>query len=61
MRHPLRNDGLRREEKGMEAVCCIIENTEDFEGVAEAVCQSIKSTNVKVSKPINHLYTPHVM
>lgn len=37
------------QEKGMEAICCIIENTEDFEGVAEAVCTQIKSNNVKVS------------
>lgn len=37
------------QEKGMEAICCIIENTEDFEGVSEAVCNSVSSTNVKVS------------
>ena len=37
------------QEKGMEAICCIIENTEDFEGVSEAICISIKSSNVKVS------------
>lgn len=37
------------QEKGKEAICCIIESTEDFEGVSEAVCKSIKSNNVKVS------------
>jgi hypothetical protein len=37
------------QEKGMEAICCIIENTEDFEGVSEVICKQMKSTNVKVS------------
>jgi hypothetical protein len=37
------------QEKGMEAICCIIEKTEDFEGVSEGVWKPIKSTNVKVS------------
>jgi hypothetical protein len=36
------------QEKGMEAICCIIENTEDFEGVSEAVAKSVQSNNVKV-------------
>ena len=34
--------------KGLEAIWCIIESTEDFEGVSEAVCKCIKSSNVKV-------------
>jgi RNA-binding protein YhbY len=43
------------QEKGLEAICCIIENTEDFEGVSEAVCASVKSTNVKVIGELHNI------
>lgn len=37
------------QEKGIEAICCLIDNTEEFDLVSEAVCKSVKGANVKVS------------
>lgn len=37
------------QEKGMEAICAIIENTDGFEEVAECVSKTFSSSNVKVS------------
>lgn len=34
--------------KGQEAVCCIVEKTEEYEAISECVCKSFSNSNVKV-------------
>ena len=36
------------QEKGMEAICCVLDNTEEFEIVSEGICKTVKGANVKV-------------
>ena len=38
------------QEKGMETIWCLIEKTEDYEGIADSVCKTFSNTNVKVCK-----------
>ena len=36
------------QEKGQEAVWCIVEKTEEYEAIADCVCKTFSNSNVKV-------------